>query len=194
MVVPGDVGDRASLDAAMEGVDAAYYLVHAMGAHRRVRRSGPAVGAETSVTPPPPPGSSQIVYLGGLGRRLDRLVRAPAQSPRRRRGPRRRSGSGHRTARRRHHRFGERELRDAASPHRRAAGDGRRRVGCARAASRSRSATCSPTSSACSAHPRRAGEGVRDRRPRRRHLRGDDAAVRRRRGPASRASWSRCRC
>ena len=30
-VVPGDVTDRASLDAALAGIDAAYFLVHSMG-------------------------------------------------------------------------------------------------------------------------------------------------------------------
>ena len=31
-IVQGDVADRTSLVAALEGIDAAYYLVHAMGA------------------------------------------------------------------------------------------------------------------------------------------------------------------
>ena len=32
-VVAGDLLDRASLDTALRGVDAAYYLVHSMGSH-----------------------------------------------------------------------------------------------------------------------------------------------------------------
>src|SRR5512134_279870 len=32
-VVPGDLFDQASLDAALSGIDVAYYLVHSMGAH-----------------------------------------------------------------------------------------------------------------------------------------------------------------
>ena len=65
-VVRGDVSDAASLAAAMAGVDAAYYLVHAMGATsafaERDRRSAMVFrdAADDARL-------AQIVYLGGLG-------------------------------------------------------------------------------------------------------------------------------
>ncbi len=65
-VVQGDVLDRQSLDAALRGVDAAYYLVHSMGtsgpfeqADRQAARNfGEAARAA---------GVGRIIYLGGLG-------------------------------------------------------------------------------------------------------------------------------
>lgn len=65
-VVEGNVLDYDSLPPAMEGVDAAYYLIHSMGAtgdfEERDRRAAEnfarAAGAE---------GVRRIVYLGGLG-------------------------------------------------------------------------------------------------------------------------------
>lgn len=64
-VVAGDVLDRASLDSAMVGVDAAYYLVHSMGAASfeeadRTAASNFAQAARAA-------GVKRIVYLGGLG-------------------------------------------------------------------------------------------------------------------------------
>jgi uncharacterized protein YbjT (DUF2867 family) len=65
-IVHGDVTDAASLRDAMCGVDAAYYLVHAMGDGgdfgERDRR-----GAETFRDAAAAAGVDQIVYLGGLG-------------------------------------------------------------------------------------------------------------------------------
>ncbi len=66
VIVPGDVGDRASLDDAMEGVDAAYYLVHAMGATADFADRD-RISAETFRDAAAAAGLSQIVYLGGLG-------------------------------------------------------------------------------------------------------------------------------
>lgn len=65
-VVAGDVLDRPSLDAALRGVDVAYYLVHSMGSdgsfeqldRQAARNFGEAAKAA---------GVSRIVYLGGLG-------------------------------------------------------------------------------------------------------------------------------
>jgi uncharacterized protein YbjT (DUF2867 family) len=65
-VVPGDVLDRPSLDAALRGMDVAYYLVHSMGAsgpfeeadRQAARHFGEAAKAA---------GVGRIVYLGGLG-------------------------------------------------------------------------------------------------------------------------------
>lgn len=63
--VAGDVHDRASLDAALAGVDIAYYLVHSLDHRDFVARDaaaaasfGRAAGAA---------GVRRIVYLGGLG-------------------------------------------------------------------------------------------------------------------------------
>jgi uncharacterized protein YbjT (DUF2867 family) len=65
-VVAGDVTDPGSLDAALEGVDTAYYLVHSMasGADYREadRRAAEAFGAAARRA-----GVRRIVYLGGLG-------------------------------------------------------------------------------------------------------------------------------
>ena len=65
-IVAGDVLDAASLPPALEGVDAAYYLVHSMGApggfedkDRRGARNFAQAAREA--------GLRRIVYLGGLG-------------------------------------------------------------------------------------------------------------------------------
>ncbi len=65
-VVAGDVLDRPSLDAALRGVDVAYYLVHSMGAtgsfeqadRQGARNFGEAAKAASV---------RRIIYLGGLG-------------------------------------------------------------------------------------------------------------------------------
>jgi uncharacterized protein YbjT (DUF2867 family) len=65
-VVQGDVLDRPSLDAALRGITAAYYLVHSMGSsasfeaadREAARNFGQAAKAA---------GVERIVYLGGLG-------------------------------------------------------------------------------------------------------------------------------
>ena len=66
-VAVGDVLDRASLDAALAGVEVAYYLVHSMGstgpfeeADRQAAANFGAAAREAGVR--------RIVYLGGLGR------------------------------------------------------------------------------------------------------------------------------
>jgi uncharacterized protein YbjT (DUF2867 family) len=65
-VAAGDVLDRGSLDAALHGVDAAYYLVHSMGSSgsfEEADREGAAnFGAAARAA-----GVRRIVYLGGLG-------------------------------------------------------------------------------------------------------------------------------
>lgn len=65
-VVRGDVNDRESLDAALEGVRVAYYLVHSMEDARdfeeREREAARAFGAAAARA-----GVERIVYLGGLG-------------------------------------------------------------------------------------------------------------------------------
>lgn len=63
--VAGDVGDRDSLIAALEGVDVAYYLVHSLSSDDFEEEDAEAArvfGAACAKN-----GVDQIVYLGGLG-------------------------------------------------------------------------------------------------------------------------------
>lgn len=65
-VVAGDVLDRPSLDAALAGVDTAYYLVHSMGSRGSFedadRRAASNFGEAANAA-----GVGRIIYLGGLG-------------------------------------------------------------------------------------------------------------------------------
>ena len=66
-VVPGDALDAAAVRRALEGIDVAYYLVHAMSspdAFERIDRRAALIFAEAARTA----GVRRIVYLGGLGR------------------------------------------------------------------------------------------------------------------------------
>lgn len=71
-VVVGDVLDRPSLDAALRGVEIAYYLVHSMGAHGSFedadREAATNFGAAAKAA-----GVERIIYLGGLGSEQDAL-------------------------------------------------------------------------------------------------------------------------
>jgi uncharacterized protein YbjT (DUF2867 family) len=71
-VVRGDVGDREAMLAAMDGIDAAYYLVHSMGATEEFAARD-RVAAATFRDAAADRGLSQIVYLGGLGSDDSRL-------------------------------------------------------------------------------------------------------------------------
>ena len=65
-IVGGDVLDAASLSAALEGVDTAYFLIHAMATPRDFAREeyeGARNFARAALTA----GVRRIVYLGGLG-------------------------------------------------------------------------------------------------------------------------------
>lgn len=71
-VIRGDVLNRASLDSALSGVSAAYYLVHSMGTSgsfeeedREAARNFAAAAAEAGV--------ERIVYLGALGSDAEEL-------------------------------------------------------------------------------------------------------------------------
>lgn len=68
-VVCGDVLDPGSLDCALEGVDAAFYLIHAMGSggpeFAQRERDGARAFAEAAAKS----GVQRIVFLGGLGQR-----------------------------------------------------------------------------------------------------------------------------
>ena len=66
-VVAGDVADRAAVLEAMRDVDAAYYLVHSMGATAEFAERDRA-GAATFRDAAASAGVAQLVYLGGLGR------------------------------------------------------------------------------------------------------------------------------
>jgi uncharacterized protein YbjT (DUF2867 family) len=65
-VVKGDVFDPASLRAAMEGVDAAYYLVHSMASGDRFEARD-RDGAHTFAAAAREQGVRRMIYLGGLG-------------------------------------------------------------------------------------------------------------------------------
>lgn len=66
-VVPGDVFDPASLEAALARANVAYYLVHSMGSAVDFEE-GDRRGAMNFAAAARKAGVSRIVYLGGLGR------------------------------------------------------------------------------------------------------------------------------
>jgi len=65
-VVAADVLDQDSLDEALGGIEAVYYLVHAMG-HAGDFEEADRVGAENTRMAAEKAGVSRMVYLGGLG-------------------------------------------------------------------------------------------------------------------------------
>lgn len=65
-VVKGDVLDRQSLAPAMEGVDAAFYMVHSMGSTGDFEEQD-RTGAEHFAAVAASAGVRRIIYLGGLG-------------------------------------------------------------------------------------------------------------------------------
>ena len=69
--VPGDVADADSLVAALDGVDAAYYLVHSLDSHDFEKQDAEA--ARAFAVAAARTGVKQIVYLGGLGAEEGRL-------------------------------------------------------------------------------------------------------------------------
>ena len=69
--VLADVHDAATLDAALEGADAAYYLVHSLG--DAAFREKDAAAAKTFAAAAADAGLQRIVYLGGLGDDADQL-------------------------------------------------------------------------------------------------------------------------
>ncbi len=71
--VPGDVGDEESLRTALEGCEAAYYLVHSLGDADFERKDADAARAFARAAAAA--GVARIVYLGGLGRDGDQLSR-----------------------------------------------------------------------------------------------------------------------
>jgi len=69
--VRGDVHDAGSLDAALQGCDAAYYLVHSLDDPDFLARD--AAAARTFSAAAARAGVQRIVYLGGLGDDDDEL-------------------------------------------------------------------------------------------------------------------------
>ena len=65
-VVRGDLLDAASLSAAMQGVEAAFYLVHSMGATGDFEKQD-RLAAENFAAAARAAGVQRIIYLGGLG-------------------------------------------------------------------------------------------------------------------------------
>ena len=63
--VEADVGDRGSLDRALVGVDAAYYLVHSLDRADFVAKDAEAARSFSAAAAQA--GVERIVYLGGLG-------------------------------------------------------------------------------------------------------------------------------
>lgn len=76
-VIRGDLLTGEGLDAALEGIGAAYYLVHSMGGRSIVKNKEYAVrdraAAERFVGVADPSGVERIIYLGALGERRDDL-------------------------------------------------------------------------------------------------------------------------
>ena len=76
-IVYGDLLDPGSLNEALEGMDAAYYLVHSMGG-RSIRQTlafkeKDRIAAENFLLAADRAGLSRIIYLGGLGDITDNL-------------------------------------------------------------------------------------------------------------------------
>ena len=69
--VPGDVGDEGSLRRALEGCDAAYYLVHSLDSADFQDKDADAARAFSRAAADA--GVQRIVYLGGLGDDADDL-------------------------------------------------------------------------------------------------------------------------
>lgn len=61
----GDVADRASLEAALQQVDTAYYLIHSMGAGPEFEQQD-RLGAQNFAAAAKAAGVRRIIYLGGL--------------------------------------------------------------------------------------------------------------------------------
>ncbi len=66
-VVHGDVFDEASMRAAMDGIDAAYYLVHSMSDDRHDFTRSDRLAAERFGAAAKAAGIGRIIFLGGLG-------------------------------------------------------------------------------------------------------------------------------
>jgi uncharacterized protein YbjT (DUF2867 family) len=72
-VVAGDVLDPGSLRRGLVGCDAAYYLVHSMAAGERSFEGRDRVAARNFARAAAEAGLRRVLYLGGLGKRSERL-------------------------------------------------------------------------------------------------------------------------
>jgi len=72
-IVAGDVLDRESVERAMQGCGAAYYLVHSMLAGERKFEDQDRAGAENFAAAAASAGLERLIYLGGLGHRSEKL-------------------------------------------------------------------------------------------------------------------------
>ncbi len=72
-IVAGDVFDRASIERAMAGVDAAYYLIHSMSEATRDFAASDREAAGIFAAAARTTGLRRIIYLGGLGDDADAL-------------------------------------------------------------------------------------------------------------------------
>ena len=121
--------DRSgSVAASARGVEVAYYLIHALGAATASRRPT-GRPPEVSPTRRRAAGVRRIVYLGGLTPAGESAVAASALPRPRSARSSSLAGAGRGAARRGHHRLRVGLLRDAALPHRAAAGDGHAALG-----------------------------------------------------------------
>jgi uncharacterized protein YbjT (DUF2867 family) len=66
-IVAGDVLERDSLEQALRGCQAAFYLVHSMNPQAADFAAADRLGAETMVVAAAAAGVERIIYLGGLG-------------------------------------------------------------------------------------------------------------------------------
>lgn len=71
-IAAGDVLDAASLAAAVQGVDTAYYLVHSLGAERDFAEQD-RIAATNFAQAASAAGVRRIIYLGGLGQPDEQL-------------------------------------------------------------------------------------------------------------------------
>jgi uncharacterized protein YbjT (DUF2867 family) len=72
-VVTGDILEYATLAPALQGVDTAYYLVHAMGGGEEGFEARDLYAAQNFGRAAQEAGVKRIIYLGGLGRDEDEL-------------------------------------------------------------------------------------------------------------------------
>lgn len=184
-IVRGDVTDAASVAEALRGIDVAYYLVHALAGRIRLRGTRPCGRPHLRRASPcgrgPP---HRLPRRAHPGRDPGpRPVPAPALPRRGRRDPARLRGADHRPARRRHHRLRLGLLRNAALPDRTAPRHGHPQLGRHPRPARRRPRRPALPRRQCR-HAARGQPRLRHRRPRRAHVRGDDAPLRRRRRPA----------
>ena len=66
-LIRGDIMDRSSLEAAVKGCGAIYYLVHSMISQKGQYRRADQIGAKNMATAAAAANADRIVYLGGLG-------------------------------------------------------------------------------------------------------------------------------